>query len=212
VTFSLAFALGFSVASIPGPTIILTATETLRKGATAGLLTMLAPLFIDAAVMLPLGLFLQISISRLGAFALAIVGAAFLSWMGLQSLALGFRKGGMGIGELISSASRQKREVPSFVKGIVTHLTSPFPYLYWGTVGSTFVREGLERNGAWGGALFPLGFWTGTTTFTLLVIYLLARSKRFVPPHLEPYLHQLSGALLILSGIFLLIKVWRGFL
>jgi len=124
VTFSLAFALGFSVASIPGPTIILTATETLRKGATAGLLTMLAPLFIDAAVMLPLGLFLQISISRLGAFALAIVGAAFLSWMGLQSLALGFRKGGMGIGELISSASRQKREVPSFVKGIVTHLTS----------------------------------------------------------------------------------------
>ena len=209
MTFSFAFAIGFSVASIPGPTIILIATETLSRGAIAGLLTMIAPTLTDAAVMLPLGLFLQVSLSGKGVFALALVGAGLLAWMGLQSIEAGSKKSDVGFNTPHASAGG-KKEFPSFVKGVLTHSTSPYPYLYWGTVGSSFVREGFERGGAWGAAIFPLGFWTGTTTFTLLAIYLLTRGKKLLPSHLEPYLHHLSGALLIGSGIFLLVRVWRS--
>ena len=227
MTFPLAFAIGFSVASIPGPTIILIATETLRKGARAGMLTMMAPLLMDGLVMLPLGLLLQASLfSGKGSVALGLVGGAFLAWLGLQSMragtkqfrvpGLGSRVAGYGSEELETPNSKLEtlrygeQELPSFLKGILTHLTSPFPYLYWGSVGSSFIRQGFESGGLYGAAIFPLGFWLGASVFSLLVIYLLARGKKLLPPRMEAYLHHVSGALLIGSGVYLAVRVWRG--
>ena len=62
MSFPLAFAIGFAVASLPGPILVLITTETLRKGPRAGVLAMIAPLIIDAIVMLPLALLLQVSL------------------------------------------------------------------------------------------------------------------------------------------------------
>lgn len=216
MTFPLAFAIGFSVASIPGPTIILVATETLRKGAKAGLSTMMAPLLLDALMMLPLGLLLQASLfSGKGAIVLGSVGAAFLFWLGLQSLRAGTREKhdvGRIKAEFHPSTPilTERKELPSFLKGVLTHITSPYPYLYWGSVGSSFVRQGFEAGGRMSAAVFPIGFWFGASTFTLLVIYLAARGKHLLPHRLERYLHHLSGALLMGGGVFLAARVWQG--
>jgi threonine/homoserine/homoserine lactone efflux protein len=199
VTFSIAFAIGFSVASIPGPTIIVIATETLRKGAKAGLLTMLAAPLLDALLMLPLGLFLQATLfSGRGAIVLGLLGTGLLVWLGLQSIQAGIHE--------------MPLEIPSFWKGVLTHMTSPYPYLYWSTVGASFIHQALEEGGPWLAARFPLGFWLGTSVFALLVIYVLGQGKRLLPPRFEPYLHHLSGIMLIAGGIILVTKVWRGFL
>lgn len=210
MTFPLAFAIGFSVASIPGPTIILITTETLRKGPKAGLATMTAPILMDALFMLPLGLLLQASLfsGRAAAF-LGLIGAGFLFWLGLQSILAGVKKIPLKIDPGGSSA-KSNQEFPSFVKGVLTHLTSPYPYLYWGTVGAAFIRQGFESGGTWAAAKFPLGFWLGASTFTLAVIYVMTRGKKMLPPRLEPHLHRLSGILLIGSGIFLAVRVWQG--
>ena len=220
MTFPLAFAIGFSVASIPGPTIILIATETLRKGPKSGLVTMTAPILLDALIMVPLGLLLQASLfSGGGALFLGLLGAAFLCWLGLQSMHAGankFRVSGYGFRELKTPNSKLQtptvgnQETPSFLKGVLTHLTSPYPYLYWGTVGSSFIRQGFDSGGAWAAALFPIGFWLGASTFTLLVICVVARGKKILPPRLESHLHRFSGVLLIGSGIFLAVRVWQG--
>ncbi|MFQ5682655.1 MAG: LysE family translocator [Candidatus Binatia bacterium] len=210
MTFSIAFAIGFSVASIPGPIIVLIITETLRVGQRGGLLTMMAPPLVDALVMLPLGLFLQASLfTGRGVVVLGLIGAGFLGWLGLQSIRAGIRKTPMG-NEQGSSSADGDRELPCFVKGTLTHLTSPYPYLYWGTVGASFVRRGFESDGFWIALLFPLGFWLGTGAFGLLAIYLVAQGKRHLPPRLEPLLHYVSGILLIGGGIFLAFKVWQG--
>lgn len=210
MTFPFAFAIGFSVASIPGPTIILIATETLRKGAKSGLATMAAPILLDAIMMLPLGLLLQTSIfSGRGAVFLGFLGVAFLFWLGLQSILAGAKKLAAE-SDLESALASRNQETPSFVKGVLTHLTSPYPYLYWGTIGSTFIRQGFQSGGVWAAAVFPLGFWLGASVFTLIVIYLVARTKKLLPPRLEPYLHRFSGVLLIGSGIFLAARVWQG--
>jgi len=210
VTFPLAFAIGFSVASIPGPTIILIATETLRRGPTAGLLTMLAPLLMDAVLMVPLGLSLRASLfSGSGALFLGLTGAAFLVWLGLQSMQAGAKKIPLEL-DPDQPPPNSNQEIPSFWKGILTHLTSPYPYLYWGTVGSTFIRQGFENGGLWAAATFPIGFWLGASAFTLLVIYVVTRGKKMLSPRLEPYLHRFSAVLLIASGIYLAVKVWQG--
>jgi threonine/homoserine/homoserine lactone efflux protein len=202
--------IGFSVASIPGPTSVLIATQTLHHGARAGLLAMAAPLVLDVFIMMPLGLFLQASVfTGDRAIVLGIAGAGFLIWLGVQSI----RAGIAHVNTLrVGSAAREesKRELSPFLKGFVTHVASPYPYLYWATVGATFVRQGFEAGGLAGAAIFPGGFWGGTTSFTLLLIYLVAKGKRLLPARYEPYLHHVSGALLIGSGVYLGIAVWHG--
>lgn len=208
MTYPLAFAIGFSVASIPGPTIILITTETLRRGTKSGLMIMTAPILLDALIMLPLGLLLQASLfTGSGALVLGLIGAALLFWLGLQSMRAGVAKSPVAVDP---GGSANDKEMAPFLKGVLTHLTSPYPYLYWGTVGSTFIRQGFESGGAWTAAIFPIGFWLGASAFTLLAISVAARGKQMLPPRLEPHLHRFSGILLICSGIFLAIKAWQG--
>jgi len=208
VNFSGAFLLGLLVASIPGPTGILIATETLRHGAKAGFLTMAAPLLLDMFVMLPLGLWLQASLSGIGAVALGMIGAAFLCWLGVLSI-----RAGVEHVQTIRTAGAPpiaKRDLPPFMKGFITHVASPYPYVWWSTAGGALVLQGYARGGIAGAALFPAGFWSGTTSFTFLLIYLVAHGKRLLPPRWEPYLHHISGVLLICSAIYLAVRVWHG--
>lgn len=208
MTYPLAFAIGFSVASIPGPMIILITTETLRKGAKSGLTIMTAPILLDALIMLPLGLLLQASLfTGSAALILGLIGAALLFWLGLQSMRAGVAKIPLAVDP---GSSANDKEMAPFLKGVLTHLTSPYPYLYWGAVGSTFIRQGFESGGVWTASVFPLGFWLGASAFTLLAISVAARGKKILPARLEPQLHRFSGVLLISSGIFLAIKIWQG--
>lgn len=208
MTFSLAFAMGFSVASLPGPIIVLLATETLRKGVGAGLLIAASPILVDALVMVPLALLLQASIvSGKGAAGLGLIGGCFLVWLGSQSMRAS--AGPINVRSSDRSELRwEKREIPSFLKGILTHLTNPYPYIYWGSVGAGFIQGGFERDGTWGAVVFPLGFWLGASIFNLLVIYLMARGKQMLPARLEPFLHRFSGALLMGSGVFVAVRPW----
>ena len=107
-------------------------------------------------------------------------------------------------------AKTPNKEMAPFLKGLLTHVTSPFPYLYWATVGASFIRQGFASAGTIGAATFPLGFWLGASSFTVIVIYLVTHGKRMLPAHLEPYLHHISGALLIAGGIYLALSVWQG--
>lgn len=211
MNFPAAFLIGLSMASIPGPVSVLIATQTLRHGARAALLTMTAPLVLDMLAMLPLGIFLQASMfSGSGAVALGMGGAAFLIWLGAQSIRAGIRHV-RSIRATGAAPARGKKDLPPFLKGFVTHVASPYPYIFWATVGGSFVRQGFDSGGVAAAAIFPAGFWTGTTTFTLLLIYLVARGKKLLPAGAEPYLHHASGALLIAGGIYLGVGVWQGF-
>ena len=202
----LAYAMGFSVASTPGPILALIATETLRRGAWPGAQTALAPMCVDACVMLPLVMVLQSSIpSGAGAVAVGLAGGAFLCWLGLQS----FRAGSAAVAPGSHCGSRR---LPPFVKGVLTQLMNPYAYIFWGTVGFAFVREGFEAQGVKGALSFPAGFWLGAGTMNFLVVYLVSRGRRFLPARMEPYVHVFSGVLLIGAGAFLVWTVFRDHL
>ena len=202
----LAYAMGFSVASMPGPILALITTETLRRGAWSGAQTALAPMCVDACVMLPLVMALQSSIpSGTGAVAVGVAGGGFLSWLGLQS----FRAGSA---VAVPDGRRGPRRVPPFLKSVLTHLMNPYAYIFWGTVGFAFVREGFEAQGIQGALSFPAGFWLGAATMNFLVVYLVSRGRRYLPPRLEPYVHVLSGILLIGAGAFLVWAVFKDHL
>jgi len=211
MNFPLAIAMGFAVASLPGPILVLITTETLRKGPRAGMLTMTAPLIIDALVMLPLALFLQASlVSGRGVIGLGLVGACLLVWLGFLSMRV--NTGVLNPGsDYAAGWSWRRSELPSFLKGVLTHLSNPYPYIYWATIGVIFIRQGFETHGIPGALLFPAGFWLGAGTLNLLVVYLAGRGRRMLPPRLEPYLHRISGVLLMGSGVFVALRTWWTF-
>ena len=211
MNFPLAIAMGFAVASLPGPILVLITTETLRKGPRAGVLTMTAPLIIDAVVILPLALLLQASlVTGQGVIGLGLVGACLLVWLGFQSMRV--NTGVLNPGsDYAAGWSWRRSELPSFLKGVLTHLSNPYPYIYWATIGVIFIRQGFEKHGIPGALLFPMGFWLGAGTLNLLVVYLAGRGRRMLPPRLEPYLHRISGVLLMGSGVFVALRTWWTF-
>ncbi len=194
-----AYAMGFSVASMPGPILALITTETLRRGAWPGAQTALAPMCVDACVMLPLVMALHSAIpAGAGAMAMGMGGGAFLLWLGFQSLRAGSAPEASG-------RQRGARSLPPFLKSVLTHLMNPYAYIFWGTVGFGFVRAGFASQGVQGALSFPVGFWLGAGTLNFLVVYLVSRGRRYLPPRLEPHVHVLSGLLLMGAGVFL---VW----
>lgn len=202
----LAYAMGFSVASMPGPILALITTETLRRGPWPGAQTALAPMCVDACVMLPLVMMLQSSVpSGAGAVGMGLAGGAFLFWLGLRS----FRAGSPAVAPGRHSRSRR---LPPFLKSVLTHLMNPYAYIFWGTVGFAFVREGFAAEGLKGALSFPVGFWLGAATINFLVVYLVSRGRRFLPARMEPYVHVVSGILLIGAGAFLVWAVLRDHL
>ena len=200
--FLLTFAMGFSIASMPGPIMALIATETLRRGVRSGVQAAVAPVCVDALVMLPLVVILHAAIpSGMVAVAIGVAGGAFLVWLGVQSVRA------WGIDSPALTPSDFATELPSFLKGVLTHLMNPYPYVFWGTVGLAYVRDGFQTGGVTGGLHFPLTFWLGASVFNLLVVFLVLRGKRLLPPTAEPYLHLGAGVLLITAGVFLIINV-----
>ena len=201
-----AYAMGFSVASMPGPILALITTETLRRGAWPGAQTALAPMCVDACVMLPLVLALHSAIpSGAGAVAVGVAGGAFLLWLGLQSLRA-------GSAPTAAERHRGSRQLSPFLKSVLTQLMNPYAYIFWGTVGFGFFRAGFASQGIQGALSFPVGFWLGAGTMNFLVVYLVSRGRRYLPPRLEPYVHIFSGVLLIGAGAFLVWAVARDHL
>ena len=138
---------------------------------------------------------------------LGLIGGCFLVWLGAKSMGASARPMNDRNADR-AELTWMKKEIPSFFKGILTHLTNPYPYIYWGSVGAGFLRQGFERGGTWGAVVFPLGFWLGAGIFNLLVVYLMARGKQMFPARLEPYLHRFSGVLLMASGVFVAVRPW----
>ncbi len=152
--------------------------------------------------MLPLVVILHASIpSGMVAVAIGVAGGAFLLWLGVQCLRA------WSTGSPAITANDFATKLPSFTKGILTHLMNPYPYVFWGTVGLAYVRDGFETGGITGALQFPLGFWLGASVFNFLVVLLVIRGKRILSPVAEPYMHMFAGLLLIVAGVFLIVSV-----
>jgi threonine/homoserine/homoserine lactone efflux protein len=168
---------------------------------------MAAPLLLDAFLMVPLGLVLQDFLTGAeAAKGLGLVGGCLVGWLGLNSIRAA--RSAITLHPNSEHRASSSSALSSFFKGLVTHLSSPYPYLYWATVGALFIRQGFAREGIFGAVLFPLGFWLGASAFTLLTIFVAAQGRRLVPRRFERWLYSTSGMVLIASGIVLVIRTW----
>jgi threonine/homoserine/homoserine lactone efflux protein len=128
--------LGLGAGLSPGPLLALVLSESLRRGAPAGIRVALAPLVSDLpiiALVLPgLG---KVAHHNMLPGILALLGGGLVVWMGLGDLR------GTGAGAVVAEA---RPEAHPLRRGVLVNVLSPYPYLFWLGVGGPMIFK------AWG--------------------------------------------------------------
>jgi threonine/homoserine/homoserine lactone efflux protein len=149
-----AVTLGITAGLKPGPLSIYVIHQTLLHGARAGLLASLAPFVSDGPIIL--GSFLLVSSFKdfdLFITLISVMGALYIAYIAVKLM-------------VSTPAMQQPAMAPSsFLTAVKINLLNPAPYLFWSTVGGTY----LVQNDLAVAAVFAVLF-LGTLAMTKFVM------------------------------------------
>ena len=188
--------LGLSAGLSPGPLLTLVITETLKHNRKSGFRVAVSPLITDFPIIL-LSVYLFTKIAELNSLlgAVAFLGAAYIGYQGIETLR---------VRELHVGAPNGQPH--SLKKGIIANFLSPHPYLFWITVGSSFVFNAFELS-VFASILFFVSFYICLIGSKLMVAQLVYQTKIKTSNSLYLWVMRFLGTtLLIFSALF----VWEG--
>jgi threonine/homoserine/homoserine lactone efflux protein len=157
--------LGVGGGVAPGPLLTLVVSESLRRGARAGVAVACAPLVTDAPI---IGLALM-AINRIAGdphwlAALSFAGAAVVAWLGWEAVAHP-RPPDV---EVVSAA-------PSLWRGVLANLVNPSPWLFWTTVGAASLLRAVTAG--WSGVVaFLVAFYVGLVGSKVTIAVVVSRA------------------------------------
>jgi threonine/homoserine/homoserine lactone efflux protein len=158
--------LGLFCGLAPGPLLALVLAQTLRHGPREGCKIALAPLATDAPI-IALALVMAAKLAQLRPLLgiVSIAGGAFvlyLAWDGFRPLRVAEE----------APADRPR----SWLKGILTNLLNPHPWLFWLTVGAATLAKAVAQSWPFAVA-FLCSFYLLLVGSKVLVVLLAARSR-----------------------------------
>ena len=198
-TFSLAAAL---IVLLPGPDTLVVVRSILRGGRARGITTAagnLAGLTVWVAAA-ALGLSALLRASHVGYEVLRIVGAAYLIWLGVQSIRL--RRAHR---EADAAEGRSGLLGTGFFAGLVTNLLNPKVGVFFVTFLPGFVPSGYSVGAT--SLLFGAIFILETAIYWVLLLGLAARVTRWMnEPRTRRRLDMVTGGILIAFGLRLAVE------
>jgi threonine/homoserine/homoserine lactone efflux protein len=188
--------LGLSCGVSPGPLLALLLAQTLRHGAREGCKIALTPLFTDTPIIL-VALVLAAKLAELRPLLgiVSLAGATFvlyLAWDSLRPMHV----------DTESPAERPR----SWLKGILTNLLSPHPWLFWLTVGAAILAKAIAQ-GWLVAAAFLFGFYLLLVGSKVLIALLAGRSRDMLTG--RPY-RVIMRVLAGLLGLFAILLFREG--
>ena len=188
--------LGLSCGLAPGPLLALVLAQTLRHGAREGCKIALTPLVTDAPIIV-VALVLAAKLAALRPLLgiVSIAGGAFvlyLAWENFSPVRLH--------GEAPAARPR------SWLKGILTNLLSPHPWLFWLTVGAATLAKAIAQS--WLVAVaFLFGFYLLLVGSKVMVALMAGRSRDLLAG--RPY-RVVMRVLAVLLGFFAVLLFREG--
>ena len=185
--------LGLSAGFSPGPLMTLVITQTLRHGIREGVKVAAAPLVTD----LPIILAATFMLNRLANYqsilgVISLAGGLFVFFLAWES----FRT------EEIDTEAADPAAL-SLGKGIMVNLLSPYPYLFWLTVGAPMIVKGWTESPLRAGA-FVAAFMACLVGAKVFIAVAAGRSRRLLGGKAYRYIMKLLGLLLLVFAILLL--------
>jgi len=204
--FLTAFMVGFSGAMMPGPVSTVTLAQSMRRGFWAGPLITAGHALMEGLLVVALALGLGGPLRQPGIVAgIGCVGGLVLLWMGYGLILHAWREGGKRAldGEAPSTLAGRMNPVPA---GMVTSVANPYWFLWWATVGASYVLLALGR-GVVGLVAFYSGHILSDLTWNSLLALAGGTGLRLIRGRLYQALFLLCGLFLLgLGGYFL----WMG--
>jgi threonine/homoserine/homoserine lactone efflux protein len=185
--------LGLSAGFSPGPLLALVISHTIRHGVREGVKIAIAPLLTD----LPIILVSMLLLRKLSGFrsilgVVSILGGLFLLHMARDTFRARMQEPAAG-----------SVDAQSFRKGAMVNALSPYPYLFWLTVGTPTILNGWDTSPL-AAVAFVAGFFGCLVGSKVLLALLAGRSKHLMGGRAYQYLMRLLGMLLLLFAILLL--------
>jgi threonine/homoserine/homoserine lactone efflux protein len=189
--------LGLSAGFAPGPLLTLVISETLRHNTRAGIKVAMAPMITDLPI-------IALSVFLLGKLAdfntvlaiISCIGGMVVLIMGLQ-----------GLGTRGAEVDLTEVKPRSLLKGVIVNVLSPYPYLFWLTVGAPIMLKGADLNLA--AALGFVGiFYLFLVGAKLLLAVVTGRSRAFLSGRAYLLIMRALGVLLIVFSFYLFRDGW----
>ncbi|MDJ0837895.1 MAG: LysE family translocator [Acidobacteriota bacterium] len=186
---------GLSSGAAPGPLLTLTISETVRHGLAGGLRVALAPILTDGPLIL-LTLFLLTRLEGMDTTLglLSLVGAGFLSWLAWESFRVQPNDG--------DTPERQPR---SLLRGVLTNLLNPAPYMFWVTVGTPTLIE-AHRASLTAALAYVSAFFISIVLSKAVVALLTARFRDFLRSRIYLWLMRFLGLTLAAFAVVFLYR------
>ena len=184
--------IGWAAGITPGPLHTLIIVTAVQRGFRAGAKVAVAPPLADIPVV-PLSLVAVGAMADGVVRALSIVGGLFVVWLGIDTLRTAWRN------EPADTAARGS----DMAKGIVTNLLSPYPWLFWFTVGAPILVTAWAESPV-DAVAFLAGFYGTLVGAKLAVAWLASHGRRLVDTPWYARLIAASGILLLVMGGFLI--------
>jgi len=191
-----AFVIGLTGALAPGPTLVATIDSSLKTGWTAGPKVFMGHALIELLIFLLiiLGLATAATVSHYSRF-IALIGGVALIAFGLLTI-----KGSRSA--TIVTPSENKIGSP-YAAGILTSAANPYFWIWWLSIGSAFVIDGL-KGGLIMASLFMIGHWCADFGWYTCVSTSLDRSRMILSDTNYRRILTVCGGFLVLFGIYYL--------
>ncbi len=205
---TIAFAIGLTGALSPGPTLIATIRSSLRYGWKAG------PAIVTGHVLVEFGIFILIIIglaSAAGEYSWLIAGAGgiVLVIFGIMTIAESRKVTLSGVladepGEASGSDCGRSRISTGglsgvFLAGVLTSVSNPYFWIWWASIGSAMVIDGL-KSGLILGCAFMIGHWCADISWYTIVSVTIHRGKSVLSDRSYQLVIALCGIFLVIFG------------
>ena len=176
VIFGTSLVVGFSGSLMPGPLLTVNISETVRRGFWAGPAVVLGHAIMEflMVVLLTLGLSRLLGANITGII-IGLLGGSVLVWMGYSSLR-NLKHSRVVLTNAGRSATMSAGPV---IAGVTASLANPYWFLWWGTVGASYVLWSL-KNGAAGLASFYGGHILSDLSWYTLVSLIIVTGRRLL--------------------------------
>ena len=160
--------LGLAAGVSPGPLLTLIVQQTVRHGVREGVKVAAVPLITDVPIVAATVVVVVRAGNLQGALgAISLAGAAFLAYLAYESFT-----------EDLTTVAVLEAAPRSVQKGVLANLLNPHPYLFWSTVGATFLQSAWAVS-VWNVVWFLLG-WYGALVGSKVAIAMFVGSGRDV--------------------------------
>jgi threonine/homoserine/homoserine lactone efflux protein len=192
------FVVGFTGAMMPGPVLIATILQSVKRGYVAGPLVTLGHALVELIMTILLVSGLALIVNSPEAFmVLGVAGGVTLLWMGVGALRYSSKASMEKLAENRSSSRLLLRGPISL--GLLMSVSNPYWWVWWVTVGNTFLLEGLAVASTIGVVVFYFSHIMSDFTWYTFVSSSLSKTKTRINDRTYKYL--LAGCAVALVAI-----------